>query len=94
MDTKQFTEEVKKPFRETYQAAVRERGYGLNLGLGKNAPDHGFSLEVYVQAMPGSPDPITPQTLEEIKELVGHGQTFKDFYVNVRYTAPAFAQKE
>lgn len=94
MDTKQFTEEVKGPFYNMYRAGVEEKGYTFALGRGRNAPDKGFSLEVYVQTMPGSPDPITPKTLDEIKELVGHGQTFKDFYVNVRYIAPAYAQKE
>ncbi len=61
MNTKQFTEEVKGPFYDTYQAAVQEKGYTFGLGLGKNAPNHGASLEVYVQAMPGSTDPITPK---------------------------------
>lgn len=91
MDTKQFSEEVKRPFYETYQAAVQETGYTFMLGRGKSAPDKGSSLEVYVQAMHGSVHPIAPETLAGIQELVGHGKSFNNFYVNVRYITSAFA---
>ncbi len=91
MDIKKFTEEVKLPFYETYKTSVEEKGYSFGLGRGRNAPDQGSSLEVYVQLIPGGVEYITPQTLAEIQELVGHGKIFNDFYVNVRFIASAFA---
>lgn len=91
MDTKQFTEEVKGPFYDTYQAAVQKKGYTFGLERGRSAPNNGLSLEVYIKAMPGSLHPIVPETLTAIKELVGDGKTFKNFYVNVRYIESAFA---
>lgn len=69
MDLKEFKEKVKIPFRTEYEPKVKAEGYSMNLGIGRGSKGD-YSLEVRLQPLEGSPDPIADDLFDRIKNEI------------------------
>ena len=82
MDIKEFTANVKNPFKVEYTEKIRSEGYTMGLGVGFR--ENNYSLEVRLQPLAGSPDPIPKDLFERIKTEILPDQ-YKGAVVNVVY---------
>ncbi|MBU0470722.1 MAG: hypothetical protein KKA62_00425 [Nanoarchaeota archaeon] len=82
MDIKDFKEKVKKPFHAEYKEKVKSEGYNMALGIG--FWENNYSLEVRLQPLENSPDPIPTDLLDRIKNEILPSR-YEGAVVNVEY---------
>lgn len=82
MKAKEFEMNVKNPFKVEYMEKVRSEGYNLALGIGWK--EDNYSLEVRLQPLGGSLDPIPQDLFDKIKNEILPEQ-YKGAAVNVVY---------
>ncbi len=69
---------LKKEIFDNCHSDIRDLGYNLMGGIGKD------SLEMRLQPLPGSPDPIQDDVWNKIKQEI-LGENYKGAKVNLRY---------
>lgn len=82
MDVQEFITQVKNPFKAEYTEKVKSEGYNMALGIGFR--ENNYSLEVRLQPLAGSLDPIAPDLFDKIKKEILPEQ-YKGAAVNVVY---------
>ena len=60
--------DTKKKFLKKYSTKVEDEGYSMALGFGLKDDNH--TLEVQLQPLEGSPDPINDDLLDLIKNEI------------------------
>lgn len=82
MNITEFKKNVKDPFYVNYKKKVESEGYNIAVGIGFGKNSH--TLEVRLQPLAGSPDPIPKNLFDRIKNEILPNQ-YMGAVVNVVY---------